>query len=53
MIDQLVFETAPEGLDKGVIVAVALAAHGSEQTVLSEHLPVSCAGKLASPIGVG
>ena len=30
MIDQLVFETAPEGLDKGVIAAVASAAHGSD-----------------------
>ena len=27
MIDEFVFEAAPEGFDEGVIVAVALAAH--------------------------
>ena len=34
MIDQFVFEAAPEGLDEGVIVAIAFAAHGREQPVL-------------------
>ncbi len=34
VIDQLVFEAAPEGLDEGVVIAVAGAAHGSEQTML-------------------
>ena len=29
MIDQFVFESAEEGLDKGVIVTVAFPAHGS------------------------
>jgi hypothetical protein len=29
MIDQFIFESAPEGFDKGVVVAVALAAHRS------------------------
>ena len=53
MINQLVFESAPEGFDKGVVVTVAFAAHGSEQTVLSEQLSVGCAGELSSPIGVG
>ena len=38
MIDQLVFEAAPEGFDEGVIVAVAFATHGSEQAMLREHL---------------
>jgi hypothetical protein len=52
MIDQFVFESAPEGLDKGIIVAVAFATHGSEQTVLSEKLSVCSAGELSSPIGV-
>ena len=28
VIDQLVFESAPEGLDVGVVVTVAFAAHG-------------------------
>ena len=27
MIDQFVFESAPEGFDEGVVVAVALSAH--------------------------
>jgi len=52
MIDQFVFESAPEGFDKGIIVAVAFATHGSEQTVLSEKLSVCSAGELSSPIGV-
>ena len=52
MIDQFVFESAPKGFDKGVVVAVAFAAHGREQTVLGEHLAVGGAGELSSPIGV-
>ena len=52
MINQLVFESAPEGFDKGVVVTIAFAAHGREQTVLSEQLSVGCAGELSSPIGV-
>ena len=30
MIDQLVFETAPERLDVGIVVAIALPAHGGD-----------------------
>jgi hypothetical protein len=52
MIDQFVFEAAPEGLDEGVIIAVALATHGSEEAVLGQDLPVSRAGKLGSTIRV-
>jgi hypothetical protein len=52
MVDQFVFEAAPERLDKGVIVAVALAAHRSEQTVLGQHLAVSRAGELGATIRV-
>lgn len=48
VIDDLVFETAPEGFDEGVVVAVAFAAHGGDQTVLGEELPVSGTGKLVS-----
>ena len=48
MVDQFVFEGAPEGFDKGVVVAVAFATHGSEQTVLGEDLAVSGAGELSS-----
>ena len=29
MIDQFVFETAKEALDKGIVVAVSLSTHGS------------------------
>jgi hypothetical protein len=34
MVNEFVFEAAPKGFDEGIIVAVALASHGSEQTVL-------------------
>ena len=52
MIDQLVFEAAPERFDKGVIVAVTGTTHGSEQAMLSQDLAVSCTGELTAPIGV-
>ena len=52
MIDQFVFEAAPEGFDESVVVAVAFAAHGSDQAVLGEELSVSGAGELGSAIGV-
>ena len=52
MIDQFVFEAAKEGLDEGVIVAVALATHGSEKAVLGQDVPVSRADKLGSTIRV-
>ncbi len=52
MIDQLVFEAAPERFDEGVIVAVTGTTHGSEQTMLSQHLAVSGAGELTAPIEV-
>jgi hypothetical protein len=40
MIDQLVFEAAPEGLDEGIVVAIALAAHGGDEN----KTPVRCPG---------
>lgn len=52
MIDQFVFEAAPEGLDEGVIVAVALATHRSDEAVLGQDLSVGCAGKLGSTVRV-
>jgi hypothetical protein len=52
VVDHFVFESAPEGFDEGVIVAIALAAHGSDQTVLSEDLAVSRAGKLHPTVRV-
>jgi hypothetical protein len=48
MIDQLIFESAPEGFDEGVIIAVALAALGSDQAVLGQDLPISCAVSLGT-----
>ena len=52
MVDDFVFEAAPEGFDEGVIVAIAFTAHGSDQTVLDEELPVSRAGKLHAAVRV-
>ena len=52
VIDDFVFETAPEGLDEGVVVAIAFATHGSDQTVLGQDLPISGAGKLHAAIGM-
>lgn len=50
VIDQLVFEAAPKRFNEGVVVAVALAAHGGDQAVLGEHLSVGVAGKLGPTI---
>jgi hypothetical protein len=52
VIDHFVFEAAPEGFDEGVVVAIAFAAHGSDETVMGEDLPVSRAGKLRASIRV-
>ena len=52
MVDQFVFETAKEGLDEGIIVAVAFAAHRSDQAMLGQDLSISGAGELSSAIGV-
>ena len=38
MVEQFVFETAKEGLDEGVIVAVAFAAHRSDQAMLGQDI---------------
>ena len=50
--DGLVFQAAPEGFDEGVVVAVALAAHGGDQAVSGEFLPIGVAGKLGAAIRV-
>ena len=50
MIDQLVFETAPEGFDEGLVVAVAFPAHRGGESVLSHDLSVSRAGELTAAI---
>ena len=52
VINQLVFETAPKRLDESVIVTVALASHGSDQALLSQHLAIRGAGELCATIGV-
>ena len=52
VVDQFVFETAKEGLDEGVIVAIAFAAHGSDQAMLGQDLSISGAGELSPAIGV-
>ena len=45
VVNEFVFESAPKGLDEGIVVAVAFATHGSKQTVLSEGLSVGRAGE--------
>jgi len=50
VVDDFVFEAAPEGFDEGIVVAVAFATHGSDEAVLSQDLPVSGAGKLHAAI---
>ena len=52
VVDDFVFEAAPEGFDEGVVVAIAFAAHGSDEAVLSQKLPISRAGELGAAIGV-
>ena len=52
MINHFVFESAPEGFDKGVVVAVAFTAHGSNEPMVSNELAVGSAGELATAIGV-
>ena len=42
--DGLGFEAAPEGSNVGVVVAVALAAHGSDQAVVGEDVAEGRAG---------
>ena len=52
MVNEFVFEHTPKGFDEGVVIAVAFAAHGREQTVLIEQLAVGCAGELGAAIRV-
>ena len=52
VVNEFVFEAAPERLNKGIVVAVTLASHGSEQSILSQNVAVSGAGELGSAIGV-
>jgi hypothetical protein len=50
VVNYFVFETAPEGLNEGIVVAIAFAAHGGNQAVLRQHLAESRAGKLGAAI---
>ena len=52
VIDQLVFESAPEGFDKGVVVAVSWTAHGSSEPVLGQDLAVGSTRELAAAISM-
>ena len=51
-INQLMLERAPKRLHAGIVVAVTFTTHGSDAGVLSQGLAVSCAGVLASTIGM-
>ena len=52
VVDDFVFEAAPKGFDEGVVVAIAFATHGRDETVLGEDLSVSGAGKLCAAVRV-
>jgi hypothetical protein len=45
VVDELIFKTAPEGLDESIVVTVAGPAHGSDQAVLGENRAVGGAGE--------
>lgn len=51
-VDELVFETAPERLNVGVVVAIALSAHRGKQLVFGQDCPVGSAGELGAAVGV-
>src|SRR5580693_8692537 len=51
-VDEFVFQGAPEGLHNGVVVAVALSAHGGDGVVIGEDRPVGRAGVLDAAVGV-
>jgi hypothetical protein len=50
VVNDFVFKGAPEGLDEGVIVAIAFATHGSDEVVLGQDLPVSGASERGTTI---
>lgn len=52
LIDDLVFEAAPEGFDVSVIVTVAFAAHGGDQFMLGQDLSERSTGELQSTVRV-
>ena len=51
-IDQVEFKAAPEAFHGGIIVAVALAAHGGDETGLSQGVAIVSAGVLDAAIGM-
>jgi len=52
VVNKFVFEAAPERLNEGIVVAVTLASHGGEQSMLSQEVAVRGAGELGAAIGV-
>ena len=50
--DQLVFDGFEHGLDHGIVVAVSLAAHGSDDAVLFQQATIFISTILASAIGM-
>lgn len=52
MVHQLVFQSPPETLDRGIIVAVAAAAHGDLHAELLKQFAVLQGAILAAPVGV-
>ena len=52
-VDEFQLEGAPEAFHSGVIVAVALAAHGGDQAGLGQGGPINGRGVLNTAIGSG
>ena len=52
MVNEFVFEAAPKRFNEGIVVAVALTSHRSEQSVLGQDMAISGAGELGAAIGV-
>lgn len=52
LIEELVFESAPERFDRGIIIAVGPAAHARKDTGLFELSSIFSAGVLTAAIGM-
>ena len=52
MVNEFVFEATPKRFNEGIVVAVALTSHRSEQSVLGQDMAISGAGELGAAIGV-
>ena len=51
-LDHFIFKAAPEALDGGVIIAIALSRHGSHQAVFLENSAIHLSAILAAAVRV-